>query len=188
MQAAKAFRSPRNLFQLYVRLRPFPSSILSRDTSAVSMPLSLTHTHNTHSLTRTHSLHFWMAQGQYGEETFLDLALEGSLGTLDPRSRKIFASTASGLLYQISYTSRTVEQIYRLHDAAIRALVVTDGWPAPLTMLQCSGGLMGPHPSAYSLWRAPFGVLPLACSLWRALFGVLPLACSLWRAPFGVFL
>jgi len=66
--------------------------------------------------------------GTHGTQTFLDLAFEGSLGSADLLSRKIYASTASGLVYQINYTNQTVDQIYRLHDAAINALVVTDGF------------------------------------------------------------
>jgi WD40 repeat protein len=66
--------------------------------------------------------------GPHGGENFLDIAFEGTLGSADPLSRKIYASTGTGLVYQINYTNRCVEQIYRLHDAGIKALVVTDGF------------------------------------------------------------
>ena len=46
-----------------------------------------------------------------GNQTFLDLAFEGALGSADLLSRKIYASTASGLVYQINYTNQTVDQV-----------------------------------------------------------------------------
>jgi WD repeat-containing protein 90 len=66
--------------------------------------------------------------GPHGNQTFLDLAFEGSLGSVDIMARKVYACTASGLVYQINYTNRVVDQIYRLHDGSINALVVTDGF------------------------------------------------------------
>ena len=66
--------------------------------------------------------------GPHANQTFLDLAFEGSLGSADTMSRKVYACTASGLVYQINYTNRVVDQIYRLHDDSINALVVTDGF------------------------------------------------------------
>ena len=66
--------------------------------------------------------------GPHGNQTFLDLAFEGSLGSADIMARKVYACTASGLVYQINYTNRIVDQIYRLHDGSINALVVTDGF------------------------------------------------------------
>jgi len=66
--------------------------------------------------------------GPHGNQSFLDLAFEGSLGSADVLARKVYACTASGLVYQINYTNRVVDQIYRLHDGSINALVVTDGF------------------------------------------------------------
>ena len=66
--------------------------------------------------------------GPHGNQSFLDLAFEGSLGSADVMARKVYACTATGLVYQINYTNRTVDQIYRLHDSSINALVVTDGF------------------------------------------------------------
>ncbi len=39
--------------------------------------------------------------GPHGGETFLDIAFEGTLGGADPFARKIFASTATGLVYEV---------------------------------------------------------------------------------------
>lgn len=39
--------------------------------------------------------------GPHGGEKFLDLAFEGTLGGADPFSRKIYASTGTGLVYQV---------------------------------------------------------------------------------------
>jgi WD40 repeat protein len=40
--------------------------------------------------------------GAHGGENFLDLAFEGTLGGADPFARKIFASTGTGLVYEVS--------------------------------------------------------------------------------------
>eukprot|EP00960_Hanusia_phi_P075929 768485-Hanusia_phi.AAC.1 len=66
--------------------------------------------------------------GPHSNQVFVDLAFEGVLGGVDTFARSIYSCTSSGLLYQINFTNRNIDQIYRLHDDSINSVVVTDGF------------------------------------------------------------
>ena len=63
------------------------------------------------------------------KQTFTDLAFESvDIRPLDPTGKRIFVSTASGMVFQANCETRVLECIFQLHDEAITSIAVNEGF------------------------------------------------------------
>jgi WD40 repeat protein len=69
-----------------------------------------------------------VALGEHSRQNFLDFDFEAYYGEDDRTPKRLFASTASGALYQVSLTDRRLECVYQLHNGPIYTVSVNEGF------------------------------------------------------------
>ncbi|KXZ51899.1 hypothetical protein GPECTOR_11g332 [Gonium pectorale] len=62
-----------------------------------------------------------------GPNIFTDIAFEAGVGVYGVDAFKVYVSTASGAVFQVDYTTRSLDAVFQLHSAAINCLLIADG-------------------------------------------------------------
>lgn len=65
---------------------------------------------------------------EHVRNTFTDVAFEANYGAADNSTKRMYVVTASGSLFQINYTTRTLECIYKLHSGPIYSVSINEGF------------------------------------------------------------
>ncbi|GFR42731.1 hypothetical protein Agub_g3650 [Astrephomene gubernaculifera] len=62
-----------------------------------------------------------------GPNIFTDIAFEAGVGVYGVDAFKVYVSSASGAVFVVDYTTRSLDAVYQLHSAGINCLLVADG-------------------------------------------------------------